>query len=376
MLNTHDEKNILPTSRSIDELNTLFAANQHGTKLNLASKSLADGDIPALLLFLNQHPEIKELSLRLNSLTEKGAATLAANKTLTTLDISGNNIGVAGATALAANQTLTTLNVRHNKIGDAGAVALAANKLLKTLNISLNKIGVAGATALAANQTLTTLDVSFYNDIGVAGATALAKNQTLTTLDVSWNNIGVAGATALAANQTLTTLNVSNNNIGNAGATALAANQTLMTLNVCGNKIGDTGATALAANQTLTTLDISYNQIGAKDATALIEAIKQRIDLNNRQRNAWIAFTPFLAFVRANRTSDLKYSAMPLKKIITELTGTTASTISLDKASHTKFFKQHVDVKAAPDMKNTTDSKDAKQQPLDLSSSSSAPKVN
>jgi hypothetical protein len=64
-------------------------------------------------------------------------------------------IGDLAAQILAANTTLTLLDVSHNKIGNAGAKALAANTTLTSLNISVNEIGYAGAQALAANTTLT-----------------------------------------------------------------------------------------------------------------------------------------------------------------------------------------------------------------------------
>ena len=65
------------------------------------------------------------------------ARLLADNRSLTVLELEGNQIGSAGATALAeslqANACLTTLALGANQIDDAGAIALG--KSLKVLTI-------------------------------------------------------------------------------------------------------------------------------------------------------------------------------------------------------------------------------------------------
>ncbi len=116
-------------------------------------------------------------------------SALAANSSITFLDVSFNQIGDVGAKALAAaNTIITTLNMEGNRIGDEGAKALAANATFTTLKVSINQIGVEGAKALAANETLRTLNVS-SDGIGEEGIKALAANKTLTSLDVRGNEI-------------------------------------------------------------------------------------------------------------------------------------------------------------------------------------------
>ncbi len=50
---------------------------------------------------------------------------LAANPTITSLDLSNNDIGDAGARALAAIPSITSLDLSGNHIGPEGARALA-----------------------------------------------------------------------------------------------------------------------------------------------------------------------------------------------------------------------------------------------------------
>lgn len=90
------------------------------------------------------------------------AAALAHNRTLQSLDLTGNNIGLAGAEILASgvalNGTLTNLNLRSNRrIGAAGAVALglaltqrpeSADAVSFTLDLSNCNLGFVGVEAL------------------------------------------------------------------------------------------------------------------------------------------------------------------------------------------------------------------------------------
>lgn len=104
--------------------------------------------------------------------------------------------------ALAANTTITHLNLCGNYIGDAGAQALAGNKTITHLNLNRNQIGGVGARALAENKTITNLDLSF-NYIGDAGVRALAENNTITYLSLLYNRFGIEGILASEKNNTI-----------------------------------------------------------------------------------------------------------------------------------------------------------------------------
>lgn len=66
---------------------------------------------------------------------------MAANPTLTTLDVSSNDIRNAGARALAANARLVSLDLRNNRMEESGTRALLANRTLSLLGVSLNCCG-------------------------------------------------------------------------------------------------------------------------------------------------------------------------------------------------------------------------------------------
>ena len=234
--------------------------------------------------------------------------TLAANSSLTNLELSGNYIGDSGAAslsqALAANSSLTNLSLWNNKIGDSGATslsqALAANSFLTKLELGCNEIGPSGAAsffqALAANSSLTNLHLE-CNMIGDSGAAslsqALAANSSLTNLSLWSSEIGDSGAAslsqALAANSSLTNLSLHSNNIGDSGVAslsqALAANSSLTYLDLGYNQIGPSGAAslsqALAANSSLTNLLLWNNKIGDSGAASLSQALAANSSLTN-----------------------------------------------------------------------------------------------
>ena len=260
---------------------------------------------PILVQAMAANSTVTKLNLSGSKIGGTGAAALAKaveiNSTLAVLRLSFNEIGESGAAALAKaveiNSTLTTLNLSYNEIGDSGAAVLAKameiNLTLTILHLGRNKIGYSGAAALAKaveiNSTLTELDLS-ENGIGDSGAAALAKaveiNSTLTQLYLSWNGISDSGAAALAKavaiNSTLTTLDLSENGIGDSGAAALAKaveiDSTLTQLYLSRNGIGDSGAAALAKaveiNSTLAVLSLCDNGIGDKGAAALAKAVE------------------------------------------------------------------------------------------------------
>ena len=62
----------------------------------------------------------------------------------------GCGLGIADLQHLAANTSITSLNLGGNTIGDAGAQALAANTSITSLDLSGNNLGPAGRAALEA----------------------------------------------------------------------------------------------------------------------------------------------------------------------------------------------------------------------------------
>lgn len=182
----------------------------------------------ALKRVLCANQTIKSVDLSVCYLTSMDAMEIAkglqVNRTLTSLNASGNFLGGCGrrdgsfilapegmvcfADALIASK-LTSLSLSENRLGPSGIKALApglATTSLTSLDVSRNGLGVDGAaelaSGLAANRSLLKLDVRL-NKLGPAGAKALAPGvaacASLTVLDARFNGMqpGDAGEAAL-----------------------------------------------------------------------------------------------------------------------------------------------------------------------------------
>ncbi len=154
--------------------------------------------IRAHLEGLDQSADIRTLNLRNcgldDALTAAAAEELAdprnsLGRTITRLDLRGNQIGDRGAAALAqlpaALPALVEILLSRNSVGNDGCAALASglacNDTLKTLNLNDNSIGDVGCEALGemlkTNQGLTKLQLenNAITDAGVASLTTVLQ---------------------------------------------------------------------------------------------------------------------------------------------------------------------------------------------------------
>lgn len=90
--------------------------------LNLCRKGLSDKDIPALIQFLQDNPNIKTVDLSLNNIGDQGIADFAErNHTVSIVNFTGNIISDHGLAVFAyKNQTITQVNFSQNPISDQG----------------------------------------------------------------------------------------------------------------------------------------------------------------------------------------------------------------------------------------------------------------
>ena len=215
-------------------------------KVTLSSNGIGDAGVSALAKALVVNSTIRHLDLMHNGIGARGAGELAEalshNTTLTSLALSGNRIGPEGAGRLGEylKSTLCAialLEVAQNSLGAAGAAklaaAVAANTSVTNLDLYGNSIGPEGASKLAeslkSNSTITQLNLA-DNLIRAEGAArlfaALQLNRAVTRLDVKSNQIGNAGATELAEclriNSKLTRIELAINGIGKEGEERIA----------------------------------------------------------------------------------------------------------------------------------------------------------
>src|SRR5580658_10402373 len=85
-------------------------------QLDLSYCQITNEDMPAIISYLANHPNIKSLNFSGNLIDSSAIATLAQNTTISILNVRGDDIDVDGAKALANNSTLTELDISDNKI--------------------------------------------------------------------------------------------------------------------------------------------------------------------------------------------------------------------------------------------------------------------
>lgn len=85
---------------------------------------LKDQDVPMIVSYLSQHPQITQLYLINNQIGDAGAILLSKNKTLKVLELRNNKINSKGAKALArSNIHMLDLQGNHYNMARATTVA-------------------------------------------------------------------------------------------------------------------------------------------------------------------------------------------------------------------------------------------------------------
>jgi hypothetical protein len=241
-------------------------------------------------------PSLQGLVLRCSNLGSTGLAELAPalyrNTSIKVLDMSENELGgmesaIILRDILRSNKTITTLDLSGNTFGETtGAVDCIAE-------------------GLGSSQTLLKINLSRCDlgdvDVSTLGQTLGSRNTTLQKLSLGANSstsasVGVLLDTMAQNSHHITDLDLRSNRIGNEGASLLARslgnnalpNLTRLSLFRCG--IGDDGfialISALEQNISLLQLDLRYNHgISERAFLALAESLPdikvlQRIDFN------------------------------------------------------------------------------------------------
>ncbi|CAM4854659.1 unnamed protein product [Rotaria socialis] len=234
--------------------------NKSLTTLQLDGNDIGDKRVYPIANRLQNNKTLRKLSLRYNEICHKGAFRLAAvlrnNTTLINPDLFGNHIEDKGmkyfAGALKNNMTLIKFDLGYNAIRDEGAYRLFFVQTLRTLNLKGNQISKIGSLHLA---------------FGFHDNTTLMKLNLRKNMDAYLTVIGEI--IQLRIDKAITDLNLSTENIG--------GEETLKTLYLSYIRIGDSGiqhiANAIQYNNTLNKLELLDNNIGHHGARYLTDAL-------------------------------------------------------------------------------------------------------
>jgi Ran GTPase-activating protein (RanGAP) involved in mRNA processing and transport len=286
------------------------------TKLGLQTCRLSPDEARELCMTLCNIPSLQSLDLTTTTLGSVELAELAPalyhNTTIKVLYMSKNNLNDIESAELLrdifrSNKTITTLDFSGNKFGETtGAVDCIAD-------------------GLGSNSTLVNIDLSSC-DLGDGGVSTLAqtfssRSSTLQKLTLQYNSITSTGVGVLLDTMErschITDLDLGYNPIGNEGAILLARalqnntlpNLTRLSLSKCG--IGDDGfitlMSAMEHNKPLLHIDLSYNTRGLNTKQAFLALAESLPEIKVLQRAdfCWCrgftsAMLLFLAGLRKN----------------------------------------------------------------------------
>jgi hypothetical protein len=217
------------------------------TVLDLSKVELGEVDVDAIVDGLKKAKTLESVVLDKCKLNDGGVEKLAAaliegnHLTIKKISLRQNTIGNRGATAMAQvcqrSTTLEEFDLSDNSISSRGAAAVIGafhknpNPAIHTLNLAQNEIwDMDDGTFLKTNKTLKVLnlDGNFMHDEGaeqIANAIAGNKRTKMEKLYLGWNGIADEGAQALAkmmeVNSTIQVLGLAENDISNTGARAM-----------------------------------------------------------------------------------------------------------------------------------------------------------
>ncbi|CAK8989437.1 unnamed protein product [Durusdinium trenchii] len=229
-----------------------------------------------------------------NRLAEVIAEVLKTNRTLTRINLKGNQITDEGvkavADAMAYNTTVTDLDLRYNQGIDSDVGKQAIRLLEERLegNRAAAEAAEAKRSRIRGDHRADGRADKFPGRLRIqALADKLTHGGTLSKLSVFNANLGDAVIQvlieALQHNRSVTDVNLTKNNITYIGAKALAQMLTV-NLNIThvylgGNQIGDAGTEALAQmlkqNRSITNINLHANQIGSDGIQVLAEALQE-----------------------------------------------------------------------------------------------------
>lgn len=245
--------------------------NIHTLDLSGSSCTLSDEDIPAIMAYLQSHPNVTDLSLaKRYYLKDVTLSWLINNTRLKSLDLSGIDIDHLTMAALANNSLLSYLDLSNDHIDDRSATSLSRMTGLNTLILDGNPITDDTIFALAGKLSITELSLADteIHEIGILYLTAYFKLKYLNLRDTK--GLSIESVSALANDTTLETLDLTNTGVYDQLAEPLSHASTLKVLRLEYNHIGDAGGMAIANNLIVNDLYLSSDEMSKET----IEAIK------------------------------------------------------------------------------------------------------
>lgn len=300
-----------------------------GKRLSLTDRGLTDEDVIQLVDTLSHNPNITELDVSDNNISNTGAKILASLSTVSSLNVSANNIGSDGCLELAKSN-LQSLDISANpvedgiaafsetaslqeliatecNITDAGAEQLFLSPSIKTLDLSTNQLSGTCLKNVASNAVLKNLRLAQNLRLQEEYFCHFSQNKSLVCLNLTSVSFGEGGVSFLAKNQSIQELILMQCSLTDVNA--FSENTTLKKLLLHNNRITDDGVKNLIGNNSLLKLVLSSNLI----TNATNEHFKKSYETTSGG-----AFTRTEAFLaKLQKKSQADNAAMQIDHVIT-----------------------------------------------------------
>lgn len=286
-----------------------------GNTFDRFTNRITDADLTILIDAAAVCPEVSEIRLPYNQITEVGGRKIAVALAqglgqIMNLDLSYNSVGSETgceiADALKANSSLVFLSLAGNPMGGLPgqhfAGVLALNHSLVSLNLYNTEMDMKGLVylfnALKSSSSLTTLDVGRpllhgpSEVASVVGHLSISLKQNTSLEKLSLDHFGITDSDAYLlvlalCTSTVRTLSLRGNELsqhsGHLFARLLDRRHDFVSLNLSCNRLRDAGATDLAKgilqHPRLEALFVDHCTIGEVGLTALIAALTTVVPL-------------------------------------------------------------------------------------------------
>lgn len=267
------------SARDCSNLDAQVSRIDNENSLELFNCTITNERLPAIVSYLNAHPDITALDLDNNAISGNTAnvSLLGTLKYVTKLTAKNNPLGDKGAIAISRNTHFTHVELEYAQIGESGTRALAANKSIAYLILTANPVGD-GIGAFATNTTLKGLDLSF-NSLNEKSIGLLAQNKSIWLLSMVKTGLSDKALITLGSMQRLRVLFAKENAITDTGIQGLASLKTsLQHMDLSQNRISNTGAAALAASKSaFAYLNLCHNAVTETGWSALQQNSKIKL---------------------------------------------------------------------------------------------------
>ena len=273
-LEVHESMKVLHKSKILPDLAGEI------TKISVKEYGIGNDYARALSSTVRQLPNLKELNIRSNRVTDEGIFSLLSslNKSnMKILDLSCNVLGMSSINSVVEiisdfNSAIEKLSLESTRLNYPYLVkifsGLRTNHTIQELNLANNKLGIGTGfhlkEFLVQTTTLKKLDLHWNLIQGYEAVLlfqGIKENDTLTSVDISWNSIGSSDeavdalCACLAVESQLQHLDLSNNRISFSLAEkigkSLVDNHTLLGLHLEGNHCRVDHLGFVIASQTL-----------------------------------------------------------------------------------------------------------------------------